>query len=382
MKKNIEKINRLRNFIIHIYGEKEGKKRCGNLMRGSSLKVLQFKFGKVDGLKRYNELREIDRFKNTLDGFISRYGVEEGTKRYHEKNKKLSVSVDNLRRNGFSEQEIVEIRKKHSKGSKTDLKSMIKKYGENEGKKRYNEKMLNHYNPWNYKSVMEKDGLDEKQAKELVSKRQIRDEQFFIKKYGKEDGIRRFLDSNKRKGYYSTKEYYIEKYGKELGLIKYKESCFKKGYYSTKEYHIEKYGEELGLIKYKELIRKKVSYFPDFSSKIESEFNQSVFNLLTDEQKNKFYGSPITKPYYLNVDKEKYNTVCVVPDIKIGNIIIEFDGDYWHSLPNIIERDELKNKIYRDYGFKLKRINELNYMNDKNKVLSEVINFINKNIKL
>lgn len=382
MEKNIEKINRLRKFLIYIYGEKEGTKRCGNLMKGSSLRILQFKFGKSDGLKRYNELREIDKFKNTLDGFISRYGVDEGTKRYHEKNKRLSVNIENLRRNGFSEEEIKKIREKHSKGSKTDLKSMVNKYGEKEGRERYEKKMSNYYNPWDYKCVMEKDGLTEKEAKKLVSKRQIRDKEFFIRKYGKEEGVRRFLESNKKKGYYSTKEYHIEKYGGKLGLIKYKELCHKKGYHSTKEYHIGKYGEELGLIKYKELIKKKVNYFPDFSSRIESEFNQSIFNLLSDEQKSKFYGCPITKPYFLNVDEEKYNTVCIVPDIKIGNIIIEFDGDYWHSLPNIIERDELKDEIYSDYGFKVKRINELEYINNKDSVLNKVINFINKNIKL
>jgi hypothetical protein len=143
---------------------------------------LQFKFGKIDGLVRYKELREKDKIKNTLKGFIGRYGEEEGTKRYYEKNKKLSVGVENLRRNGFSEEEIIEIRKKHSKGSKTDLETMIKKYGKVEGAKRYQEKMKNHYNPWSYKSVMEKNGLTEEEAKKVVSKRQKRDEEFFYKK--------------------------------------------------------------------------------------------------------------------------------------------------------------------------------------------------------
>jgi hypothetical protein len=165
-----------------------------------------------------------------------------------------------------------------------------------------------------------------------------------------------------------------------LGLKKYKELCTKMGFYSTKEYHIKKYGEELGLKKYKELVLKKINNFSDFSSKIELEFNQSIFNFLNEEQKNKFYGAPITKPFYLNVEKEKYDLVCVVPDIKIGNLVIEFDGTYWHSLSKNKERDCLKNQIYEDHNLILKRVDELEYINNKTKILEETIIFINKNL--
>lgn len=377
----MEKINRLRRFLIHLYGEQKGKKRCGNLMRGSSLKVLIFKFGYENGVKRYNELREIDKVKNTLDGFIKRYGQEEGTKRYYDKNSRLSVSVNSLKSNGYSDDEIIKIRTKHRDNSKTDLNSMIHKYGFDNGVKKHKNKMEKHYNPFKYESVMKHHNISEEEAKNIVSKRQIRDLNFFIKKYGEKDGREKFNNINLTRAFKNTKQYYIEKYGQILGLEKYKDVCYKKGNGGRLDYFIEKYGEAEGKIKYQEILKSKLSNFPDFSSNIELEFNQSIYNLISDDIKEKFHGSPITKPFYINVDYDKYGTYCVVPDIKICNIIIEFDGDYWHSLPNTIIRDELKNKIYNDNNLIVKRVKEAEYISNKNNVLENIIVFINKNLK-
>lgn len=39
-------------------------------------------------------------------------------------------------------------------------------------------------------------------------------------------------------------------------------------------------------------------------------------------------------------------------DFLIGdNIIVECDGDYWHNLPNIIEKDKIRDKILIENGF-------------------------------
>jgi len=381
MEINKEKTERLRSLLLFIYGQEEGKKRYISLMKSSALKVLKFKYGKIDGELRYKELREKDKIKNTLIGFINRYGEEEGTIKYYEKNKRLSVSVNSLKLNGFSDEEIKKIRGKHSKGSKTDLNSMVEKYGKEEGEKKYQNKIENYFNPWNYIDVMKKDGVNEEEAKKIVSLRQIRDRNCFINKYGKEEGDIRYDNMNKKRSYYNTKIYYVDKYGEEEGLSKYKEACYKRGESSRLSYFIEKYGEEDGNKKYLDLVKKKINYFPDFSSVIEKEFNNSIYEILDSNLKTFFYGYPITKPYFLNVDFNIYKTHCVVPDIKIRNIVIEFDGDYWHSKPKIIERDLIKNRIYEDNNFYLIRVKEGDYLNNKIGVINEVINLINKNIK-
>lgn len=40
------------------------------------------------------------------------------------------------------------------------------------------------------------------------------------------------------------------------------------------------------------------------------------------------------------------------------NLIIEADGDYWHSLPKIISRDKSKNAYLKKCGYKLLRLSE------------------------
>lgn len=47
-----------------------------------------------------------------------------------------------------------------------------------------------------------------------------------------------------------------------------------------------------------------------------------------------------------------------VPDFVIGNTIIEVDGDYWHALPKVVERDKRKNKFYAEQGYTVIRIPE------------------------
>jgi len=376
VKKDIKKINRLRRLLIHLLGEEGGNKRCANLMRGSSLKVLQFKYGKELGLFKYKQKIENDKFKNTLNGFIKRYGEELGREEYLEKNSKLSVSINALKLNGYSDDEIKDIKAKHSINSKTDLESMIKKYGEKEGRLRYKKKIDSGYSCRDYKSVMKYYGVSELEAKQFVNKNQSRGLDYYIKKYGDNIGKEKYDEANKKRAYSQTKDYYISKFGKIEGLNRYKELCYSKGKSGRLEYYIDKFGEVEGRNLYSDMIKKKISYFPDFSSNIEKDFNLSLYDLLNNKQKEVFFGYPITKPYFINLNQNDYQIKCIVPDIKIGNTVIEFDGDYWHSLPNNIERDRLKDKIYANMGLNLIRVKESNYLKNKQLVLENIIELI------
>lgn len=59
------------------------------------------------------------------------------------------------------------------------------------------------------------------------------------------------------------------------------------------------------------------------------------------------------------------------------NVALEYDGDYWHSLPDMIERDKLKDKMCKDKNLTLIRVRESdwtkNNMNEKNRIL-EILN--------
>ncbi len=383
MVKNFKKIERLKSFLIHIFGNENGMKRFLSIVRSNSLKVYQFKYGKENGKIRYDKLIETCKYKGTLPSYIERYGEVDGPKKYYEKNSKLSVSVNSLKKNGFTDDDIKIIKDKHRNGSKTDKASMIKKYGFVEGEKRYVQKMKNHFTHWNYKSVMKKYNIDEDSAKLYVKQAQIRDLSYFVEKYGKDDGLIRYEDANKKRAYSNTKDYYIKKYGDLVGLEKYKQVMLDRGKTGRLSYYIEKYGNDIGRKIYSDVIQKRISYFPNISSNIEIKFNSNLYNLLDDIYKPFFYGAPITeKPYYLNVNSELYGVKCVVPDVKIKNIIVEFDGEYWHSLDMVKERDELKNKIYSDHSYFLIRIKEREYIENSIKVLNDTIGLIRENIQI
>ena len=54
-----------------------------------------------------------------------------------------------------------------------------------------------------------------------------------------------------------------------------------------------------------------------------------------------------------------------LPDLKVG---IEYDDDYWHSLPEMIERDKKKDNICKEKNIKLIRIKESEWANNKEKI--------------
>jgi len=119
------------------------------------------------------------------------------------------------------------------------------------------------------------------------------------------------------------------------------------GKYTLKEIK-NKFGiEETVLVVYKRLLEKYEKKEIDnllklgVSSKQEIEF----FNIL------KFYfGNNLTRPFKL---ENKFY------DMKLGdNILIEFDGTYWHELPKAVENDILKTELSRKYGYTLIRIKD------------------------
>jgi len=63
-------------------------------------------------------------------------------------------------------------------------------------------------------------------------------------------------------------------------------------------------------------------------------------------------GIKYVHPYYL---KPKFILDFYVPSL---NLIIECDGDYWHSLPKVVKRDKAKNNYLTKRGFRLLRLPE------------------------
>ena len=160
----------------------------------------------------------------------------------------------------------------------------------------------------------------------------------------------------------------LERYGRE--------NVFKgtEGKELAKQGSIKKYGttnphktkeviektKQTNLIKYGQTTPK--NFFAKNKSKGELEVYEYVKSLTTQVVKS---GDRKTiAPMELDI---------YIPALKIG---IEYDGDYWHSLPNLKERDEKKNLICNDKGITLIRVLDSEWNNNKEAIkerLKEII---------
>ena len=358
--------------LEYIYQKYEGldwKRKLGNRLKASSLKILIFKFGKENGSLYYKELQKIHSVKNTLEGNIARYGIELGTQKYYEKNKKLSVSIESLRANGFSEEEIKNVKKKHKeKSDSRSYDAIVNRHGEKNAQEIYEKRRL----ASNTRSVdfwLNK-GISLEDAMLKVNKIQSRGILWFINKYPnltEEEIKKKYVDYQKKKG--KTHEELILKYG----IDKANEILDSKRI--TTEKLIEKYGKD----KAHEIIISRLHKFAG-NSKIQLEFSEKLYYSLPLDYQKKFYGDPITRSYFINLnesEKQKLPQKIIIPDILIDNTIIEFDGEYWHSLTEL--KDSIKDEIYRNRGFEVIRVAEKTYKENKERTIQNVIKKILKN---
>ena len=68
---------------------------------------------------------------------MKKYGEELGREKYLERCSVASVGTNSLRKKGFSESEIAEIKKNHAQKSRVTRETMMQKYGPEEGNSRW-----------------------------------------------------------------------------------------------------------------------------------------------------------------------------------------------------------------------------------------------------
>ena len=74
--------------------------------------------------------------------------------------------------------------------------------------------------------------------------------------------------------------------------------------------------------------------------------------------------------------------ICKQYDFKIGNILLEIDGDYWHGGPGVKthhfsasqtqQNDLLKNQLAEELGYKLVRVWESEFKLNPNTILERI----------
>ena len=132
----------------------------------------------------------------------------------------------------------------------------------------------------------------------------------------------------------------------------------------------------------------KIAYHASASFN-KSKMEKELFNLLKDKYNN------VLKVHHktLHIENKWY-----YPDITINNeLIIEFNGDYWHANPNIYEgndivhhnkfasdiweHDNQRKETFFNAGYKTLIIWEKEFLHNRDKTLSLIYEWISKNIK-
>ena len=251
-----------------------------------------------------------------------------------------------------------------------------------------------------YNSMVNKWGkeLGEIKWKEYCDKHsKIASKQYFIDKYGKEEGLKIYHDSRA-----ITKEGMIKKYGKTLGLEKWNSYCTRQRYTCSLEYFIKEYGEEIGKEKYNNFCEQRANN-GGWNTKSYSEISNELFTII-----KKILDKNNISNQILYGDNELYIR-NQIKDIgykldfydKTKNLIIEFQGDYWHLNPQKYKEDffhtvkklyakeiwkydknkkdficqELSNPIYL-------QIWESDYRKNKLKIIQDILLYYNININL
>jgi very-short-patch-repair endonuclease len=309
-----EKMKRLYRFLCYKYGPIDGEVLYKKYCRSSSKKMLIFKHGQEVGEKKYNEMIKNVSFSRTKDAYIKKYGEEEGTIRWKEKNSKLSVSERALKKNGYSDKEISNIRKIHANKSKHTLETYIERYGEEQGKIQYDEWInQKRVSVRSVNELVNRLGWSQEMATAYVKNIQSRGLEFFVEKYGLLEGTERYVTYNK----------------------------------------------------------KRLSY-PNAVSRPQVELCKWLGDNLPNDVVE---GIPLTEQPTIKFADGTW----IFPDIVVNNkIVIEFNGEYWHSLPEVVEKDQIKAKKLKETGYILLTIWYNDYTNNKIQTQKKLLENINE----
>jgi very-short-patch-repair endonuclease/AraC-like DNA-binding protein len=131
-----------------------------------------------------------------------------------------------------------------------------------------------------------------------------------------------------------------------------------------------------------ELNLSRKGFYESYDFSCHSNISQKLFweihKNLTKEQKEKVEFAQLNSERKIKTDgtKEKLNKHYFSLDFCLENKNIEFDGEYWHSFPEIQEKDKVRDEFLTSMGYMILRIKERDYYNNPEEVLNKCIRFL------
>jgi len=388
--------------IVHLMNQKPFRDFKNDLSECviSNLKKVILEFDKkyilnnkkevIQNMIRYNvdgdwveRLKNGDKYKKdgfSMEALIVKYGESVAKLISDERNDKVAITKDKYIRN-HSEHEWEELCKK--KRSNLGLDGYIKKYGHEEGLKKWN----NYLKKW-------KIGIEKKKADGWKNGLTIEEYQT---RYGIKEGYERWRKRINSRKYTLSLEGYINKHGGELGKKLWGEYC-KSNNKTSLESFIKRYGEKFGKEKYVLMLEKIFCYLKN--RRCYSIISQELFKNVADklENKNDIKYAIQNGEQYFFINENFCKGMFV--DFKYGNIIIEFYGDFWHANPSkykendivkLPNNNKLANKVWSEdkekidwlvkRGYNVMIVWESDYLKNKNEVVQSCLNFIKQNYK-
>lgn len=381
----------------HIQLQEIINKFTKKIIRNNFLTIKGFIIYNVSGnwCDRFNNIKNLyNRDSSSLESFKERFGNEIGVMKFEEKIKKSTVDL-NYCINKFGEVNgKLEYNKISIKKRSIGKQIMIDKYGEELGNKKWTEYLKNwktsiqkrkQIGQWKNGLTLEEFIIryGEEDGTKMWTKRKdhllyINSLQYYKDVYGEDVGNEKWNQYCKKRDYASL-NYFIKTYGENEGRLKYLERCKMISYYSSLEYYILKYGEEEGKKRKENAVMKgflnhkfKLTRY----SKISQELFWSIYDQLNDDQKSQCFFAELNKEHMFFMHKN--NITVFMVDFKIKNKIIEFNGDYWHSLENVKQRDKLKYDFLIQKGYEQITILESEYLKNKSQTIKKILKFINQ----
>jgi hypothetical protein len=217
-----------------------------------------------------------------------------------------------------------------------NLENFTRKYGDYLGKLKWEEykQKQAHSNSFEYKN--KKYGWTIEQYNDY-NKNRACTESNFIKRWGNDIGKQKWEDYCNQQSYTNSLDYFIKKYGNEDGPVRFKRTNF------LKSHTMESYIERLGDVESAANAMKK--YVTTFSSKCPySRVADNFFDRLSKKLFQEFddmiiFSHTTGKEWFIRDKNFSFFFVdFYVPKIKY---VIEFNGDYWHANPSIYGADDI-----------------------------------------
>ena len=104
-----------------------------------------------------------------------------------------------------------------------------------------------------------------------------------------------------------------------------------------------------------------------------------IYNQVPENMKSDIHFGELNSEKSIKIENNintKLNKYVYSMDFCFKTKNIEFDGEYWHSVEGIKEKDSIRDEYIKNQGYEILRIDEMDYRKNKEMTLERCIKFL------